>query len=235
MMEYNFTDDIDDINSPEYKHPLDRLIMDSNQLPNTIVETKNLNYSSNLPYITPVDDNDNTENINDNNKNIPQKSNIPDINIIGNNIDINNQSNDNNNSPIDKPEISDVIIKNINDSNEIQNNSTTMKCIIDPNKSLMGKEVTKAMPVYNLIKEGNGINETEEQGIVFCAMAIYQEEMKPLSNNTAQYIKEKLGGDWLVIVYPIEKSIDFNLTFLSRNDFMFFTLDTTAYQVCRLR
>ena len=110
-----------------------------------------------------------------------------------------------------------------------------MKCIIDPNKSLMGKEVTKAMPVYNLIKEGNGINETEEQGIVFCAMAIYQEEMKPLSNNTAQYIKEKLGGDWLVIVYPIEKSIDFNLTFLSRNDFMFFTLDTTAYQVCRLR
>ena len=98
----------------------------------------------------------------------------------------------------------------------------------------MGK-IPKAMPVYNLIKQGKGITRTEEQGIVFCAMTIYQEEMKPLSRNTALYIQEKLGGDWLVIVYPEEKPIDFHLSYLTGNDFMYFTLDTTAYQVCRLR
>ena len=99
----------------------------------------------------------------------------------------------------------------------------------------MGKQIQKAMPVYNLIKEGKGISRLEEQGIVFCAMTIYQEEMQPLSNNTARYIKTKLGGDWLVIIYPEGKPIDFCLTSVSRNDFMYFTLDTTAYQICRLR
>ena len=59
--------------------------------------------------------------------------------------------------------------------------------------------------------------------------------MKPISNNTAKYIKFKLGGDWLVMVYPEGKPIDYHMTLISRNDFMYFTLDTTAYQVCRLR
>ena len=66
-------------------------------------------------------------------------------------------------------------------------------------------------------------------------MAIFQEEMQPLSNNTAKYIQMKLGGDWLVIVYPEEKPIDYYLTFVSKNDFMYFNLDTTAFLVCRLR
>ena len=106
---------------------------------------------------------------------------------------------------------------------------------IDPNNTLMGKNINKAMPVYNLIRQGKGISRVEEQGIVFCAMTVYQEEMEPLSNNTARYIKKKLGGDWLVIVYPDEKKADFFLSSVSRNDFMYFTLDRTAYQVCRLR
>lgn len=109
------------------------------------------------------------------------------------------------------------------------------KFIFNPNSTLMGKEVPRAMPVYNFINKGAGISQTEEQGIVFCAMTVYQEEMKPLSNNTAKYIKFKLGGDWIVMVYPEGKPVDCHMTLVSRNDFMYFTLDTTAYQVCRLR
>ncbi len=176
-------------------------------------------------------------------------SNIPSQNLLQEKSVINKSSNINNISQINQSQKSNAENKNNTQKSQQEQSQNQVKqsiqnipeknlinqFIINPNTTLMGKQIQKAMPVYNLIKEGKGISRLEEQGIVFCAMAIYQEEMKPLSNNTAQYIKEKLGGDWLVIVYPIEKSIDFNLTFLSRNDFMFFTLDTTAYQICRLR
>ena len=105
---------------------------------------------------------------------------------------------------------------------------------IDAKKSLMGR-IPGAMPVYKLIRQGVGINPTEQQGIVFCAMKAYQEGIIPLSNNTARLIKTKLGGDWLVIVYEEGKSIDFNMTHIEGSDFMYFVLDRIAYQVCRLR
>ena len=102
------------------------------------------------------------------------------------------------------------------------------------NKSFMGK-IPGVFPVYRLIRQGNGINPTEQQGIVFCAMKVFQEEILPLSNNTARFIQRKIGGDWLVIVYEEGKPIDFNMTCVEGNDYMYFVLDTTAYQVCRLR
>jgi hypothetical protein len=105
---------------------------------------------------------------------------------------------------------------------------------IDAKKSLMGR-IPGAMPVYKLIRQGVGINPTEQQGIIFCAMKAYQEGIIPLSNNTARLIKTKLGGDWLVIVYEEGKSIDFNMTHIEGSDFMYFVLDRIAYQVCRLR
>ena len=110
----------------------------------------------------------------------------------------------------------------------------TFTSSIKSNKSIMGT-IPKAQPVYKLLRKGAGINPTEQQGIVFCAMTIYQDEISPISNNTAKYIKQKLGGDWIVIVYPDSKPIDFNMTCVEGNDFMYFTLDKTAFQVCRLR
>ena len=66
-------------------------------------------------------------------------------------------------------------------------------------------------------------------------MAIFQNGITPISNNTASRIKKILGGDWLVIVYPKDKPIDFNMTCVQGNDYLYFTLDNLAYQVCRLR
>ena len=162
-----------------------------------------------------------------NNKSIPNIKTPPEQNIIFNEYKTTN-----------KKSTKESQINDSNNKNNAQNQKeikTIKKFEIDPNNTLLGKNVTKAMPVYNLIRQGKGISTVEEQGIVFCAMAIYQEEMEPLSNNTARYIKKKLGGDWLVIVYPDEKNADFFLSSVSRNDFMYFTLDTTAYQVFRLR
>ena len=165
-----------------------------------------------------------------------QKNNDKNNNEITTSKNINN--NISNKSSNKEPKDSE---RKINPNPQIKKDSSSKekfslkKFIINPNSTLMGKTVPKAMPVYNFINKGNGISETEEQGIVFCAMTIYQEEMKPLSNNTAKYIQSKLGGDWLVMVYPEGKPIDFNMTLVSRNDFMYFTLDRTAYQVCRLR
>ena len=90
-------------------------------------------------------------------------------------------------------------------------------------------------PAFKLLRQGAGISPTEQQGIVQTAMAVYQQNIVPISNNTASRIKKTLGGDWIVIVYPQGKPIDFNMTCVQGNDYMYFTLDSTAYQVCRLR
>ena len=93
----------------------------------------------------------------------------------------------------------------------------------------------KPKPVVKLLRQGSGISPNEQQGIVSTAMMVYQNQITPLSNNTASRIKKLLKGDWLVIVYPQGKPIDFNMTCVQGNDYMYFTLDNTAYQVCRLR
>ena len=93
----------------------------------------------------------------------------------------------------------------------------------------------KPQPAFKLLRQGAGISPTEQQGIVSTAMSVYQQGIVPISNNTASRIKKTLGGDWIVIVYPQGKPIDFNMTCVQGNDYMYFTLDNTAYQVCRLR
>ena len=136
--------------------------------------------------------------------------------------------------PLDTPQsFAQSIIAELNKSQvNIENNISPQS--FQTKKSLMGK-IPGAMPVYKLIRQGEGINPTELQAIVFCAMKVYQEDILPLSNNTATLIKRKIGGDWLVLVYEQRKPVDFNLTCVEGNDFMFFILDTTAFQVCRLR
>ena len=66
-------------------------------------------------------------------------------------------------------------------------------------------------------------------------MNVIQTGLQPISNKTAQGVKKKLGGDWLVIVYPEGKAIDFNMTCVQGNDYLYFTLDSNAFQVCRLK
>ena len=95
--------------------------------------------------------------------------------------------------------------------------------------------VSGAQPAFQLLRRGSGITLNEQNGIISTAMSVVQQGLTPLSNNTASSIKKKLGGDWLVIVYPKEKPIDFNMTCVQGNDYLYFTLDENAYQVCRLR
>ena len=93
----------------------------------------------------------------------------------------------------------------------------------------------KPQPAFKLLRQGSGISPNEQQGIVSTAMAVYQSGITPISNNTASRIKKTLGGDWIVIVYAQGKPVDFNMTCVQGNDYMYFTLDNMAYQVCRLR
>ena len=131
-----------------------------------------------------------------------------------------------------QPTITQSITKTIARPTTIIHQSVTSTA--NPLKSIMGT-IPKAQPVYKLIRKGAGINPTEKQAIVFCAMSIFQDGIQPISNYTAKYIQQKIGGDWLVIVYPLGKPIDFNMTCVEGNDFMYFTLDNTAFQICRLR
>ena len=131
-----------------------------------------------------------------------------------------------------QPTITQSITKSIVRPTTITHQSVTSTA--NPLKSIMGT-VPQAQPVYKLFRKGAGINPTEKQAIIFCAMSIFQDGITPISNHTAKYIQQKIGGDWLVIVYQQGKSVDFNMTCVEGNDFMYFTLDSTAFQVCRLR
>ena len=93
----------------------------------------------------------------------------------------------------------------------------------------------KPQPAFKLLRQGSGISPNEQRGIVSTAIAVYQSGITPISNNTASRIKKILGGDWIVIVYAQGKPVDFNMTCVQGNDYMYFTLDNMAYQVCRLR
>ena len=100
--------------------------------------------------------------------------------------------------------------------------------------AVMGPPI-KPQPAIKLLRQGSGISPNEQRGIISTAVAVYQSGITPVSNNTASRIKKTLGGDWLVIVYTQGKPVDFNMTCVQGNDYMYFTLDNTAYQVCRLR
>ena len=95
--------------------------------------------------------------------------------------------------------------------------------------------MTGAQPGFKLIRRGSGITANEQNGIVEAAMNIIKDGITPISNNTARAVKKKLGGDWLVIVYPDGKPIDFNMTCVQGNDYLYFILDGNAFQVCRLK
>ena len=88
---------------------------------------------------------------------------------------------------------------------------------------------------FKLLRRGSGITLNEQNAIVSTAMSIIQSGLSPISNKTAQGVKKKLGGDWLVIVYPQGKPIDFNMTCVQGNDYLYFTLGENAFQVCRLK
>ena len=86
-----------------------------------------------------------------------------------------------------------------------------------------------------IIRRGSGITLNEQNKIVSTAQSIIQGGLTPISNKTAQGVKKALGGDWLVIVYPEGKPIDFNMTCVQGNDYLYFILGENAFQVCRLR
>ena len=94
---------------------------------------------------------------------------------------------------------------------------------------------TTTSPNVRVMRRGYGITMNEQQNIINCAVSVYQQKLEPISNNTAKAIKRSLGGDWLVIVYPEGKPIDFNMTCVQGNDYLYFIVDTWAFQVCRLR
>ena len=88
---------------------------------------------------------------------------------------------------------------------------------------------------FKLLRRGSGITLNEQNKIVSSAQSVVQSGLTPVSNKTAQAVKKNLGGDWLVIVYPEGKPIDFNMTCVQGNDYLYFTLGETAFQVCRLK
>ena len=102
-------------------------------------------------------------------------------------------------------------------------------------ESTFGTTASTAPAGFKLMRRGSGITANEQNGIVTTAQNVIKSGLLPISNKTAQGVKRNLGGDWLVIVYPEGKPIDFNMTCVQGNDYLYFILDGNAFQVCRLK
>ena len=87
---------------------------------------------------------------------------------------------------------------------------------------------------FQLLRRGAGISQNEQNTIAKSAKTVIDQGLLPLSNKTATAVKQNLGGDWLVIVYPSGKPIDFNMTCVQGNDYLYFRMGGNDYQVCRL-
>jgi hypothetical protein len=95
--------------------------------------------------------------------------------------------------------------------------------------------ITGAQQGLKILRRGSGITLNEQNSITEVAVGIVQQGINPVSNNTARGVKKKLGGDWLVIIYPQGKPIDFNMTCVQGNDYLYFVYNDMAFQVCRLK
>ena len=91
----------------------------------------------------------------------------------------------------------------------------------------------KSQPALKIKSKGPGISPNEEKVIVSAAMSVYQNGITPRADETCDRISQTLGGFWFVLVYPLGKPVDFNITRVHGNQYMHFTLDDLAYQICR--
>ena len=103
------------------------------------------------------------------------------------------------------------------------------------NQSTFGTSIhTGIQPAFQLIGKGSGITPDKQNEIVSSAMSIIQNGLTPIGEKTGIKIKEKLGGDWLVIIRPKGKYIDFNITLVKGNEYMAFILDNIKFDVIRI-
>lgn len=91
-------------------------------------------------------------------------------------------------------------------------------------------------PMFKQIAVGSGIDMNEFNKIVQGATSAYMQKILPLSISTANMIKQMLKGEWFVFVSQVtDNDFNFALTSVAGGDFMSFSLDTTLFQVCRLK
>ena len=107
--------------------------------------------------------------------------------------------------------------------------TTDVSASYTQSQSTFGAASSTSQAGVKVLSRGSGITANEQNNIISVAMNVLQNHLEPISNNTARGVKKQLKGDWLVIVYEQGKPIDF------RNDYLYFTIDNTAFQVCRLK
>ena len=91
-------------------------------------------------------------------------------------------------------------------------------------------------PVFKQISVGQGINQQEYNSIITACKQAYMNRITPFSTYAGRSIKQYLGGEWLVVCSNVNNNnFDFSLTSVTGGDFIAFSLDSTLFQVCRLK
>jgi len=90
-------------------------------------------------------------------------------------------------------------------------------------------------PQYNILNIGQGINQQELDVIVQVAVQIFQQRMHPFSQNTANAIKNNIGGEWFVHTSTQgNNDFDFSLTQTAGGDTVSFEIENIVFHVFRI-
>ena len=126
---------------------------------------------------------------------------------------------------------------NINNSiNKIQSQTIKTEPTYNKPETMNAKTTNNKItsPVIDIIRKGSGITMDMQQKIINCAINSYQKKLKSMSYSLPDAIKQALGGDWIVLNYPKTKPLDFNITIVKGNCYLYFTVDSLAFQVMRI-
>ena len=77
--------------------------------------------------------------------------------------------------------------------------------------TIMGEPMPRYGP-QPMIREktrGYGIGPNKYSRITQCYAGVYQQGARPYNTNAANEIKQMLGGDWIVVCFPEQRSYDF--------------------------
>ena len=88
-------------------------------------------------------------------------------------------------------------------------------------------------PYYKEIERGVGIKANEFEAIINISSEVYQSGQFPLSKLFSDKLKQALGGEWFIFIYPLveDKTYDYTMTCADSMNSVSFIIEQTKFQI----
>ena len=99
------------------------------------------------------------------------------------------------------------------------------------------EEITSlGKPYYKEIERGVGIKPDEFEAIIKVSSEVYQSGQNLMSKSFSDRLKQILGGELFVFIYPVEDKIyDYTLTCANSMNSVSFVINQTKFQIYHIK